>query len=139
MIAHAGVCRAAGVTFIPLVVESLGGWSEEAIQTIKSIGQLQGQRLGIPPTLNNAQSVPATSSLWKGYASLWVRRQLACSVTVDGIVLLYCSSLLFHFNVYILFYYYCGMLPVQTHLIIMCPMPQGKQELLQLWQRRGSA
>ena len=49
MIAHAGACRAAGVTFIPLVVESLGGWSEEAIQIIKSIGRLQGQRLGIPP------------------------------------------------------------------------------------------
>ena len=49
MITHGGACRAAGVTFIPLVVESLGGWSEEAIQTIKSIGRLQGQRLGIPP------------------------------------------------------------------------------------------
>ena len=49
MIPHAGACRAAGVTFIPVVVVSLGGWSEEAIQTIKSIGRLQGQRLGILP------------------------------------------------------------------------------------------
>ena len=46
MAAHAGACRAAGV---PLVVESLGGWSYEAIQTIKSIGRLQGQHLGLPP------------------------------------------------------------------------------------------
>ena len=49
MVAHSGACQAAGVTFIPLVVESLGGWREEAIQTIKSIGRLQGQHLGIPP------------------------------------------------------------------------------------------
>ena len=33
MAAHAGACRAAGVSFIPLVVESLGGWRYEAIQT----------------------------------------------------------------------------------------------------------
>ena len=46
MVSNVGACRAAGVTFIPLVVESLGGWSKEAIQTI---GRLQGQRLGIPP------------------------------------------------------------------------------------------
>ena len=39
-----------GVTFVPLVVESLGGWSEEAARTTTDIGRLQGQRLGIPPT-----------------------------------------------------------------------------------------
>ena len=87
MIAHAGVCRAADLTFIPLVVESLGGWTEEVIQTIKSIGRLQGQRLGIPPpdTMRHLFQRLAIS-LWKGNASLWVRRQPACSATVDGIV-----------------------------------------------------
>ena len=87
MAAHAGPCRAAGVTFIPLVVESLGGWSEEAIYTIKSIGRLQGQRLGIPPPETTRHLFQRLSiSLWRGNASLWVRRQPALSATVDGIV-----------------------------------------------------
>ena len=37
-----------GVLFVPLVVESMGGWSDEAIHTIGSISHLQEQRLGIP-------------------------------------------------------------------------------------------
>ena len=28
MVAHVASCRAVGISFIPLVVESLGGWSE---------------------------------------------------------------------------------------------------------------
>ena len=47
--AHSTDCRSVGVDFIPLVVESLGGWDDEAIATISSIGRLLGQRLGIPP------------------------------------------------------------------------------------------
>ena len=47
--AHAAPCRSVGVTFIPLIVESLGGWSPRAVDVIKNIGRLQGQRLGTPP------------------------------------------------------------------------------------------
>ena len=50
MVAHAEACRAVGVLFVPLVVESVGRWSDEAIHTIASIGRLQGQCLGIPPS-----------------------------------------------------------------------------------------
>ena len=50
MSAHAESCRSVGVLFVPLVIESLGGWSDEASRTITSIGRLQGQRLGIPPS-----------------------------------------------------------------------------------------
>ena len=60
MAAHAGACRAAGVSFIPLVVESLGGWSYEAIQTIKSIGRLQ-TTLGASSTGHYPTSFPASS------------------------------------------------------------------------------
>ena len=85
MIVHAGACRAAGVTFISVVMESLGGWSEKAFQTIKNIGRLQRQRLGIPPPETTRHLFQRLAiSLWKGNASLWVRRQPACSV--DGIV-----------------------------------------------------
>ncbi len=36
-------CRAVGVTFIPLVVESLGGRSKDGEYTIRGVGHLQGQ------------------------------------------------------------------------------------------------
>ena len=36
--AHNNACRLVGVTFTPLVMESLGGWSDEAICTISQIG-----------------------------------------------------------------------------------------------------
>ena len=49
MAAHAEACCSVGVTFIPLVVESLGDWSETAVHSIKSIGRQPGQRLGILP------------------------------------------------------------------------------------------
>ena len=47
--AHSKPCKAIGVDFIPLVVESFGGWSSLAVDTIRRIGRLQGQRLGVPP------------------------------------------------------------------------------------------
>ena len=47
--AHAEACRAAGIAFVPLMVESLGGWSKEAADTIAKIGRLQGQGQGISP------------------------------------------------------------------------------------------
>ena len=49
MATHAASCRVVGISFIPLAVESLGGWSDVAAKTISRIGHLLGQRLGIPP------------------------------------------------------------------------------------------
>ena len=49
LVAHASTCRSIGISFIPLAVETFGGWSQLAVDTIKSIGRQQGQRLGIPP------------------------------------------------------------------------------------------
>ena len=42
-------CRSAGVDFLPIVVETLGGWYPDAITTIKSIGRAQGQQLNSTP------------------------------------------------------------------------------------------
>ena len=44
--AHSDACREVGVSFVPLLVETIGGWSEKASQTITSIDSLLGQRLG---------------------------------------------------------------------------------------------
>ena len=40
--AHGEACRGAGVVFIPLVVESLGGWCKESASVIARIARLQG-------------------------------------------------------------------------------------------------
>ena len=49
MAMHASQCQAVGLSFVPLVIESLWGWSDLAAKTLSSIGHLLGQRLGILP------------------------------------------------------------------------------------------
>ena len=52
MATHAEECPAVGISFVPMVVETLRGWNKDAAHTIHAIGRLQGQRLGIPPAEN---------------------------------------------------------------------------------------
>ena len=85
--AHAVACRAAGIAFVPLVVESLGGWSNEAADTIAKIGRLQGQHLGVP----QAESIRhlfqrCVIALWRGNASMWIRHLPTHPTVVDGIL-----------------------------------------------------
>ncbi len=85
--AHAEACRSVGVAFIPLVAETLGGWSNRASDTIKDIGRLQGQRLGIPPADSITHLVQRLAIfLWRGNASMWMRRIPIGSVVVDGVI-----------------------------------------------------
>ena len=56
MAAHAASCRSIGVSFIPLIVKTLGGRHDQALETIRGIGRSQGQRLdshqlSLPPTV----------------------------------------------------------------------------------------
>ena len=82
---YAEACHAVGVSFVPLVAESIGGWSEEASQTISEIGRLQGQRLGIPPAETTRHLFQRCAiSLWKGNATLWIRRMPTHSPFIDG-------------------------------------------------------
>ena len=75
MAAHAEACRSVGVTFVPLVVESLGGWSETAVHSIKSIGRQLGQRLRIPPADSTTHLFQKLFiCLWRGNATMWIRR-----------------------------------------------------------------
>ena len=46
---HGASCQAAGISFIPLAIESLGGLSDTTAETLSSIGRLIGQRFGVPP------------------------------------------------------------------------------------------
>ena len=77
-------CREVGVIFIPLVVEALGGWSEEAITTIKTIGRLQGQCLSIPPPESTHHLFQRLAiSLWRG---MWLKRKPTCPARVDRLI-----------------------------------------------------
>ena len=87
MSAHAEACRSAGVLFIPLVAKFLGCWSEEVINTIKSIGRLQVQRLyiGIPPSKSICHLLQRlVVSLWRGNAALWIHSKSTSTAAVDS-------------------------------------------------------
>ena len=85
--AHSEACHAVGVTFIPMVVETLGGWGEEAALTVKIIGQLQGLRLRIPPAQATRHLFQRLAiNLWRGNATLWIRRLPIRSSEVDGLI-----------------------------------------------------
>ena len=39
-------CQAAGIAFIPLAVESLGGWHQVAVEEIKRLGKAHARQAG---------------------------------------------------------------------------------------------
>ena len=61
--AHADACQAVGVSFIPLVVETLRGMSASSVSTLAYLGRLLGQRLGIPPA-DSIRHLPALVLFW---------------------------------------------------------------------------
>ena len=82
---HNADCRAIGVSFIPIVAETLGGWSADSVVHIARIGRLVGQRLGTPPAIAVKHLFQRLSILlWKGNAALWARRLPLHSAWVDG-------------------------------------------------------
>ena len=87
MAAHSAACHSVGVSFIPLVVEALGGWDEEAVATIRSVGRLLGQRVGIPPAESSRHLFQRLAiALWRGNAALWIRRLPSRPPEVDGVI-----------------------------------------------------
>ena len=86
MASHSSACQSVGVNFIPLIVESLGGWSSEAISTVRAIGRLQGQRLGTPPSESTRHLFQRLAvALCRENACLWIRRQTTLPPVVDGL------------------------------------------------------
>ena len=81
MVHHYEACQSVGVSFVPLVVETLGGWSDDAIQTICKIGRLLGQRFPAESTQHLFQRL--SIALWRGNAGLWLNR---LPTWVDGTV-----------------------------------------------------
>ena len=87
MAAHAEACGSVGVSFNPLVVETIGGWSDWAADTIQSFGRLLGQRLGIPSSDSTTHLFQRLSiCLWRGNATMWIRCTPIRPPEVDGVV-----------------------------------------------------
>ena len=85
--AHGLACQAIGISFIPLAIESLGGLSVTASDTISSIGRLMGQRLGIPPADSTRHLFQRMAiCLWRGNATAWINRSPSLSPSLDGVI-----------------------------------------------------
>ncbi len=87
--AHLQPCRSVGITFTPIVAETLGGLCEDTINTVRAIGEAIDQRV------NPSYSTPSCTkhlfhrlaiALWRGNACLWLHRQLPVAPAVDGII-----------------------------------------------------
>ena len=78
MKAHAVPCYSKSIFFVLLIVETIGGWSEEAASIIGHVGHLLGQRLGSP-------SQRLAIALWRGNATLWIHRRTALATVVNGL------------------------------------------------------
>ena len=86
--AHGDACRAVGISFIPIVVKTLGGMSASSVSTLACLGRLLGQRLGIPPADSIRHLFQRCAiSLWRGNAALWIRRIPTLAPSVDGSVI----------------------------------------------------
>ena len=79
-------CRAAGVDFFPIVVETLGGWCPDAVATIRSIGRALGQRLNSTDPYDMTKHLfgRLAIALWRGNAGLWLHRHPSLPSTIDG-------------------------------------------------------
>ena len=83
---HGAECQGAGIDFIPIVVEALGGWDTVSADCIRRIARAQGARLGLPsheavPRLFQRLSV----TLWRANAPMWGRRMGVLPPEIDGV------------------------------------------------------
>ena len=84
---HDQDCHDAGIDFVPLPVETLGGWSADAISTIKEIARLAAQRSGQDPRAAPRHLLQRLGIiLQRGNISLWIRRIAVVPPHVDGVL-----------------------------------------------------
>ena len=84
MTLHAAPCQAVGVSFVPLIVETLGGWSGLAVCSISHAGRILGQCLGIPAPESTCYLFQRCAiCLWRGNATLWLNRFSSSPSIID--------------------------------------------------------
>ena len=85
--AHQEDCLAVGVDCIPLIAETLGGWSHCACELIRRISSLMANRVGSSPSDTTTHLFQRLSiCLWRGNAAMWANRQPTIAPFVDGII-----------------------------------------------------
>ena len=85
---HLSACRSAGVEFIPIMSETLGGLAEDTITTIRCIGKAMAQRV-TPQDSSTCRKhlfYRVAIALWRGNACLWLHRLPTLPPSVDGVV-----------------------------------------------------
>lgn len=84
---HLADCQRVGVSFLPMAVESLGGWSRDALSTIRLIGHHLGTRIGLPPQDVSHHLLQRLSvTLWRFNAQMWLNRSPTVLPLVDGLL-----------------------------------------------------
>ena len=80
-------CRAAGIECVPLVVEALDGWVPGSISTIKRIGDFIRQRVNPSDPSHSTKHLfgRLAITLWRGNATLWLRRIPSLAPPSDGL------------------------------------------------------
>ena len=77
---HGPRCQQVGIQFIPLAVESLGGWSSAAASTLRDIGQREATHLDCPASVSIHHLFQRLSvCLWRGNASMLLNYQMSSS------------------------------------------------------------
>ena len=81
-------CCSVGAEFIPLVIETLGGSTEDAISTIRTLGQAIGRRAAVPdPSISIKHWFHRVAiALWRGSARLWLHRHPTLPPSFDGVI-----------------------------------------------------
>ena len=70
-------CRAQGIVFQPLVVETFGGWDRDAVKYLKDIARLDARRWGKNDALEIKHFFQRLSiALQKGNAALLINRDV---------------------------------------------------------------
>ena len=72
---HSDNCRAQGIAFQPLVVETFGGWDIDAVKYLKDIARLDARRWGKSDAIEIKHFFQRLSvTLQRGNAALLVNR-----------------------------------------------------------------
>ena len=79
-------CTAVEFSFVPTVMEFLGGMSALAVNTLAGIGRLLGQQLGIQ-TVDSIRHLfqKCSITVWRENTAMWLRRLPTFSPSVDGV------------------------------------------------------
>ena len=84
---HFEDCRRVGVSFLPLAVETLGGWSQDALVFLRAIGRHLASRFGLPPGEVSHHLLQRLSvTLWRFNAQMWLGHFPTLPSLVDGLV-----------------------------------------------------